>query len=128
MLKPPAPHARLVAVRAVATGQIEELWPVDARERVNQPDGGYELVLETPDPVPVVAPAPVDTSGVTRAALDEKAHADLRLLAKQVGVNANLKKSDMIDALLPHIAAGTLSIAPVTMMPPTLAAARSFET
>lgn len=136
-MKPQAPHARLVPIREKSTGQIKEVWPVDAREHVNHPSGEWEyapLAVEQADgdAAPVATPdhteSFLDARLKTREALEQKAYAEIQEIAKKAGVPANQKKGDLIDALLPHIVGGTLSIDEVTMLPKPVATGLRFET
>lgn len=126
MAHSPAPHAHMVKVRDIATGQVESVWPVDARERVTHPKGGWEYVTDTTTAettatadTPSIAAATPSPSRSVAEQLSDKSYADLRALAKQVGIIGNQPKADLIAALVPHVEHQALNIADVPGLPVT---------
>ena len=123
MTLPLAPHARKVRVREGATGHVDEMWPVDARERVEHPKGDWTYVPDdTPltDAVVVVAPPPAPLTPLTF--LDGKSYKELQALARSAGILGNLPKADLIARLVPHIEGGTVSMDDVRGLPADLTA------
>lgn len=119
----PAPHAHQVKVRDTSTGDVFLAWPVDAREMVR--GDRYEYA---PEGAPLGAPnAPVEppVAPPTHAEqLAAKSVKELQALAKKAGVSAKgMPKEDVIAALLPHIAAGTVSL---EVLPPIAITAEAF--
>lgn len=112
----PAPHARMVKVRELATGQIHEVWPVDARERVNHPLGGWTYAADdavTAEPAPAPEPKPS-----IREVLAAKSMEQLQTIARNAGVaTKRLDREALITAILPHAEAGTVAITLPTMFP-----------
>lgn len=117
MAIPFAPHAQTVKVRHIPTGQVTELWPVDARERASFPKE-YEYVVEGQPEAPKMVPAetaesPLDQRLAARAKLELKSYAELKALAKKAGIVGNLASKDLIEAIIPHVIGGTVSLDPV---------------
>lgn len=121
-----APHAHMVKVRE-PDGHggfvVVELWPVDAREHCIY--GGATPVDEN-TPLGVSAPVASDAPGavplppvapaVAAERLDKKSYDELVMLARKVGVEwFHVKREDIVAALLPHVAGGTLSVEDVTL-------------
>lgn len=109
----PAPHAHQVRIREISTGRVFHAWPVDAREMLNHPKGGFEAVsadapLGSPEVAPV-APLPPPTH-TSESQLEAKSYKELQVLAKRAGINAGQNKEALVLALLAHIEAGTVSI------------------
>ena len=116
----PAPHALRVPVRYTRgplAGQIIEAWPVDAREMVAHPLGGCEYVRPedrrtigaTAPPVNIGGHAAVPGTGIEDQ-LDQRSVKELQAMARQAGVKTNQSKADLIAALAPHVAAGTMGL------------------
>jgi hypothetical protein len=115
-----APHAHQVRLRELATGRVFLAWPVDAREMLTHPNGGFEVVtndtpIGTPDPEQThsnVSPAPVASPTPTIAErLQAKSYKELQVLAKRANVNAVGKKAEEIVAsLVPLVESGVVSL------------------
>jgi hypothetical protein len=114
----PAPHAHQVKVRNTSTGEVFSAWPVDARELVRLPANQYEYA---PNDQPVTAPEPeapvekpvgsfLESRLKTRAALEAKSYKDLQALAKKAGVDPKQKGPSLIDAIIPHVEGGAVSL------------------
>lgn len=111
-----APHAHQVKVRRVSTGEVFSAWPVDARELIRHPLGEYEYAPPEPvDPAPPPAPIPgesfLESRLRTRAALEAKSRKDLQALAKKAGLDHTGKTATLIDAIIPHVEGGAISLA-----------------
>ena len=109
----PAPHARKVKVRELSTGTVFEAWSVDAREMVGGHPDQYAYVLDDsplgPPEAPSAPPAPPTPSPAE--ILADKSYDDLVALAKKAGIKSfGVKRDDLVAALLPHVAGGTLSL------------------
>lgn len=146
-----APDSQMVKVKEIATGRVFAAWPVDARELVTHPGGEHEYAAADEDlspthafsgnPKPVapksanspigtdpVAPPPAPIAGrgvdaqTAREQLEDKSKAELQELAKRAGIDENQSKADLVDALQPHVAAGTVALGgptPLAPKPPT---------
>lgn len=146
-----APDPQMVKVKELATGRVFAAWPVDARELVTHPNQEHEYAAAdedlsptnafrgNPTPVapksanspigtdPVAAPAPpIAGRGVdpqtARTQLEEKGKSELQELAKRAGIDENQSKEKLVDALQPHVAAGTVALGgptPLAPKPPT---------
>ena len=131
MAAKPAPHAHLVKLRHKDTGHVHEAWPVDAREQVkaknspyeyapaDAPLGAREVTVEEPPALPTIAEQ-----------LATRSNKDLLAVAEKAGIVIPPKsaKTQIIDALLPHIEGGAISMTTladvlpgvtVAAMPPT---------
>lgn len=145
-LLPPtgAPGAKMVKVKELATGRVTGMWAVDAREAINAGGHAYAAADEalapsgtggversvsdsvpadsgepvTIDPVPSVAPK---TISVAAESLEDMSKTDLQALAKRAGVSDQGTKAELIDALQPHVKAGTVALSapsPLAPAPP----------
>lgn len=119
-----APISRLVRVRSTSTGECDECWPVDARERVASGGWVYDLPA-TPAPAPVVAhtPPPEPTIDTVTDALSARPVKALRALANQLGIPVATSRAqlvaDVAAAALPHVLAGTFALDTFTLTPPS---------
>lgn len=125
MAAKPAPGAHRIRVREKSTGRVFEAWPVDARELVNHPAGDHELV---PDDEPEAtaptatstlkelelqadaSPSVLEARAAARERLEQKSYKELQELSRRAGLSVNQKQPALIEALLPLIAAGTVSL------------------
>lgn len=115
MVAPLAPYAHKVRLREVATGRVFEAWPVDARELLTHPAGGYEPVpSETPLQASAKAPPPPPppsppTAAQRLAALSAKERAEL---AKRAGIKPSSFKTDadLVGELARLVEAGTIAL------------------
>jgi len=108
-----APHAAKVTLRDKSTGQTFEVWSVDAREYIAIRPEQYEYVTAAAPPAPMTpeAPAPPPPPVDYEEKLDALGYGQLQEMARRAGLqNINLKKPEMIKALLPHLRAGTISL------------------
>lgn len=115
----PAPHAHQVRLRNISSGLVRLAWPVDAREMLKT--GGWEVVgTDAPLGPPSNPPAPADPPATPthRESLEARSYKDLQVLAKRAGLNAGQKKEDLIAAILPLVAARTVSLEDVPAMAP----------
>lgn len=110
----PAPQALQVKVREKATGRVFLKWPVDARELVSHPLGEYEYapdeaITNGASAAPPVTP-PKDPPTIEQQ-LGEWSYKDVQVLAKRAGLKVvGTKKDALIEALLPHVKGGTVSL------------------
>ncbi len=96
-----APHARKVTVYLVVPGQATKtavVSPVDAREYVAQ-GWQYEAPETTTEPSPSL------TEQLEALSLKQ-----LKEIAEKAKIPVDGKKADVVAALLPHLAAGTLNL------------------
>lgn len=134
-----APPTQMVKVKETATGRVFAAWPVDARELVTHPDRGHEYASAEDEMTPAAAGAsgnpdavapestqspvgvapqasvtPPRTGAVdpltATAQLSEKSTAELKDLAKRSGVEPNQSKEKLVEALQPHVSAGTVNL------------------
>ncbi|HEY4133500.1 MAG TPA: hypothetical protein VGM50_22970 [Gemmatimonadaceae bacterium] len=111
----PAPHARTVRIRVASTGQIQEVWPVDARELVKLSPDEYSYATDEASPATADTPSreaatpPTPPKSIAER-LGEKSYKELQVLAKRASLNANQKQAELIDALVPHIAGGAITL------------------
>lgn len=108
----PAPAARKVKVREVSTGQILEVWPVDAREYVKTPDFTYVTEASAAEAAAPAPPPPPPKS--VREQLGEKSYKELQAIAKKAGFDANQKKDDLVEQIAVHVEAGAVSLEELT--------------
>ncbi len=134
-----APGAQMVKVKEVATGRVFATWPVDARELVTHPNQDHVYATAedemsataagsgNPTPVPPddsTSPVAVDPVAATTppragaidpltatAQLQELSTKELKDMAKRSGVSPDQSKEKLVEALQPHVSAGTLSLA-----------------
>ena len=110
MAAKPAPHAHRVKVREIATGRVFEAWPVDAREMLRHPKD-YEYAEEdAPLGLPSAPVTPIPPPPSLAERLDAKSYRDIQALAKKAGIDASQRKDELVEQLLPHIEAGTISL------------------
>jgi hypothetical protein len=134
-----APSAQMIKVKEVSTGRVFAAWPVDARELVTHPDQNHVYASLEDEMTPVnrgagnpiavapasgqepIAVAPVASSSApismatvdpltATAALSDMSKSELQTLAKGAGVDANQSKSGLVEALQPHVTAGTIAL------------------
>jgi hypothetical protein len=112
-----APPTRMVRLREIATGQVRDAWPVDARDMLHT--GGWEAVgpdTPTAPSVPAV-PATLPTHNPAEW-LEAKSYKELQVLAKRAGLTAGQKKDELIAALMPLVASGVVSLEELPAMQP----------
>jgi hypothetical protein len=98
-----APQAHQVRIRELATGRVFLAWPVDAREMLIHPKGGFEAVDDsvplgdagTPAPPPAVVTPPSIGEQLEKWALK-----DLQTLAARVDIDPTDKSRTELVALL----------------------------
>lgn len=119
----PAPHAHQVRLRNVATGQVYDAWPVDAREHLRHagvesvpPGTPLGIVGEPGKPLPAPASAelaaavPPPKALTVAEQLDGWSYKQLQELARRAGIDPVQKKVELIELLVPLVEAKAVSL------------------
>lgn len=104
-----APGPVKTRVRDLASGEIREVWPIDAREMVRVGSAAYVTDEEAMAAKAPVAPSAPQTTAATLATWSVK---ELRALIKRAGLDVPSKatKDEMIAALVPAVDGGGVSL------------------
>lgn len=116
-------HEALTQGTASFSGNPIPVAPLNA----NSPIGVDPVPAETPPRAGVAgqigAQGRIDPLTAT-ALLEEKSKTELQELATRAGVNPNQTKKELVEALEPHVTAGTIALTAPTPLAPTPPAAR----